>query len=49
MEEAYWLSRITSFGSDADCWVLSGLRMMLGGQANDPAVSRRLTRLRDST
>jgi hypothetical protein len=48
-EAAYWLSRTTSFGADANRWALSGLRIMLGGQANDPAVSRMLTRLRDST
>jgi hypothetical protein len=48
-EAACRLSRITSFGRDVSCWALSGLRRMLGGQANDPAVSRRLTRLRDST
>lgn len=48
-EAAYWLSRTTSFGPDANRWALSGLRIMLGGQANDPAVSRMLARLRDST
>ena len=48
-EAAYWLSRTTSFGSDANRWASSGLRIMLGGQTNDPAVSRMLTRLRDST
>jgi hypothetical protein len=48
-EAAYWLSRTTSFGPDANRWALSGLRIMLGGQANDPAVSRMLTRLHDST
>ena len=48
-EAAYWLSRTTSFGPDANRWALSGLRIMLGGQANDPAVPRMLARLRDST
>jgi hypothetical protein len=46
-EAAYWLSRTTTFGPDANRWALSGLRIMLGGQANDPAVSRMLARLRD--
>jgi hypothetical protein len=45
-EAAYWLSRITSFGADANRWALSGLRVMLGGQAKDPAVQRMLERLR---
>ncbi|MBI3328694.1 MAG: hypothetical protein HYZ81_18580 [Nitrospinae bacterium] len=47
-EAAYWLSRTTSFGPDASRWALSGLRIMLGGQAGDPAVPRMLARLRDS-
>jgi hypothetical protein len=47
-EAAYWLSRTTSFGADANRWALSGLRVMLGGQAKDPAVQRMLARLRDS-
>ena len=45
-EAAYWLSRTTSFGADANRWALSGLRVMLGGQAQDPAVQRMLERLR---
>jgi hypothetical protein len=48
-EAAYWLSWTTSFGPDANRWALSGLRIMLGGQADDPAVPRMLARLRDST
>jgi hypothetical protein len=47
-EAAYWRSRTTSFGADANRWALSGLRLMLGGQAHDPAVSRMLSRLRNS-
>jgi hypothetical protein len=47
-EAAYWLSRTTSFGADANRWALSGLRVMLGGQANDPAVRRMLERLRQA-
>jgi hypothetical protein len=45
-EAAYWLSRTTSFGADANRWALSGLRVMLGGQPRDPAVQRMLERLR---
>lgn len=45
-EAAYWLSRTTSFGADANRWALSGLRLMLGGQPKDPAVQRMLERLR---
>jgi len=45
-EAAYWLSRTTSFGTDANRWALSGLRVMLGGQPKDPAVQRMLERLR---
>jgi hypothetical protein len=47
-EAAYWLSRTTSFGADANRWALSGLRVMLGGQAKDPAVQRLLERLRQA-
>lgn len=46
-EAAYWLSRTTSFGTDANRWAVSGLRLMLGGQPHDPGVDRMLTRLRD--
>jgi hypothetical protein len=45
-EAAYWLSRITNFGADANRWALSGLRVMMGGQAKDPAVQRMVKRLR---
>lgn len=48
-EAAYWLSRTTSFGPDANRWALSGLRIMLGGQTNDPAVSGMLACLREVT
>jgi hypothetical protein len=48
-EAAYWLSRTTSFGADSNRWALSGLRVILGGQANDPGVSRILARLRNPT
>jgi hypothetical protein len=46
-EAVYWLSRMTSFGTDANRWAISGLRIMLGGQAKDPAVERMLGRLRE--
>ena len=47
-EAAYWLSRISNFGDDANRWASSGLRIMLGGHAKDPAVERMLERLRES-
>lgn len=47
-EAAYWPSRTTSFGADANRWALSGLRVMLEGQANDPAVQRMLECLRQA-
>jgi hypothetical protein len=46
-EAAYWLSRMTSVGTDANRWAIAGLRIMLGGQAKDPAVARMLGRLRE--
>lgn len=46
-EAAYWLSRTTSFGTDANRWALAGLRLMLGGQPHDAGVDRMLIRLRD--
>src|SRR5262249_19815992 len=45
-EAVYWLSRTTSFGSDANRWAIAGLRIMLGGHAKEPAVERMLERLR---
>ncbi|MBM4287977.1 MAG: hypothetical protein FJ135_07500 [Deltaproteobacteria bacterium] len=45
-EAAYWLSRTTRFGPDANRWAISGLRLMLGGQPGDPAVLKILERLR---
>lgn len=47
-EAVYWLSRMTSFGPDANRWAISGLRIMLGGQAKDAAVERILARLKDT-
>lgn len=45
-EALYWLSRITDFGPDANRWAVSGLRLFLGGQPNDPGVVRMLESLR---
>ena len=45
-EAAYWLSRTTSFGPTANRWALSGLRIMLGGHADDKGVQEMLERLR---
>jgi hypothetical protein len=45
-EALYWLSRVTDFGPDANRWAISGLRLLLGGQPNDPGVPRMLESLR---
>jgi hypothetical protein len=46
-EEAnYLLSRTTRFDPAANRWATAGLRIMLGGQAKDPAVRETLDRLR---
>jgi hypothetical protein len=45
-EALYWLSRVTDFGPDANRWGVSGLRLFLGGQPNDPGVTRVLESLR---
>lgn len=45
-EAQYFLTRTTRFGNDANRWAVSGLRILLGGQAKDPAVARTLGRLR---
>lgn len=45
-EALYWLSRVTDFGPDANRWAISGLRLLLGGQPNDPGVVRMLESLR---
>ena len=45
-EAAYWLSRMTSFGPDANRWAISGLRILLGGTPKDPkGVERMLENL----
>jgi hypothetical protein len=46
-EEAnYLLSRMTRFDPAANRWAVAGLRLMLGGQAQDPGVKEMLDRLR---
>lgn len=45
-EAAYWFSRITNFGPDANRWALAGMKVMLGGQPRDPGVERMLENLR---
>lgn len=45
-EAGYWLSRITSFGPDANRWAVAGLRLVLGGQPHDRGVGRMLEKLR---
>lgn len=45
-EALYWLSRVTDFGPDMNRWAVSGLRLLLGGQAGDPAVQRMLEKMR---
>ena len=45
-EATYLLSRITRFDPAANRWAMAGLRIMLGGQAKDPAVKSTLDLLR---
>jgi hypothetical protein len=45
-EATYLLSRITRFDPAANRWATAGLRIMLGGQAKDPAVRSTLDLLR---
>jgi hypothetical protein len=45
-EAGYLLSRMTRFGPAANRWAAAGLRIMLGGQAQDPATAEMLDRLR---
>lgn len=47
-EAAYWYSRMTNFGEPANRWARAGMRTMLGGQPNDPAVEEMLAELRSS-
>jgi hypothetical protein len=45
-EAAYWLSRISNFGDDANRWAVSGMKIMLSGHPHDKAVERILEQLR---
>lgn len=45
-EAAYWLSRMSDFGTDANRWATSGMKIMLGGGNRDPAVEKMLEQLR---
>lgn len=45
-ETAYWLSRISNFGDDANRWAISGMKIMLGGHPKDKAIDRMLDQLR---
>lgn len=45
-EAAYWLTRATQYGADANRWALAGLRIMLGGQPGDKAVQQMLEKMR---
>jgi hypothetical protein len=47
-EAAYWVSRISNFGDDANRWAISGMKIVLGGQAKDKGVERMLEQLRSS-
>jgi hypothetical protein len=45
-EAAYWLSRISNFGDDANRWAVSGMKIMLSGHPHDKAIERMLDQLR---
>lgn len=46
-EAAYWLSRTTHYGDDANRWAIAGLRTMLCGTTNnDVGITRLLNKLR---
>lgn len=45
-EATYLLSRMTRFDPASNRWATAGLRIMLGGQANDPGVKPTLDWLR---
>lgn len=46
-EAVYWLSRTTTFGSDANRWALTGLRILLSGQPGDKGIERMLENIRE--
>ncbi len=41
-EATYWLSRISHFGNATNRWAEAGMRVMLGGQPGDPAITELL-------
>ena len=41
-EASYWLSRILHFTEASNRWAAAGMRIMLGGQPGDPAISAML-------
>ncbi|MCF8011661.1 MAG: hypothetical protein K9L17_10970 [Clostridiales bacterium] len=45
-EAAYWLTRVTQYGTAASRWARSGMRTMLGGQPGDKEVLKMLEKLR---
>ena len=46
-EAAYWLSRTTHYGPDANRWAVAGLRYLLcGGSNQDAGIERMLNKLR---
>lgn len=45
-EAVYWLTRATGYGSAVNRWAQAGMRVMLGGQPDDQAITRMLEKLR---
>lgn len=41
-EASYWLSRILHFSDASNRWAAAGMRIMLGGQSGDPAITEML-------
>lgn len=46
-EAQYWLTRATQFSPEANRWAQAGMRIMLGGQPKDKAVSSMLYKLQE--
>lgn len=45
-EAMYWLTRATGYGNAVNRWALAGMRIMLGGQPGDRAITGLLEKLR---
>ena len=45
-EAAYWLSRTTSYGTQANNWAVAGMRVMLGGHAGTREPAQMLDSIR---